>query len=123
MKKESKISKAKKYLRKIKLEIVLIFLVVALGAFLRLYHIELFGFANDQARDANIAQGILKSDFPLEGPQFSVDTTGDRGHLGPIYYYLIAPVYFIFNGDPIGNVIFLPRPESFRRSFYLFRIM
>ena len=97
----------KKYLKKISLEIILIILIVAIGAFLRLYHIELFGFADDQARDANTAQQILHGDFVLEGPQFSVDTSGERGHLGPFNFYLIAPMYFLFNCDPLGNILLI----------------
>lgn len=97
----------KKYLTKINLEIALIILIIVIGAFLRLYHIELFGFANDQARDANTAQQILRGHLAWEGPQFSVDTGGERGHLGPFYFYFIAPAYLLFGGDPIGNILLI----------------
>jgi 4-amino-4-deoxy-L-arabinose transferase-like glycosyltransferase len=97
----------KQIIKKINWEIALIVLIVAVGAFLRLYHIELFSFADDQARDANIAQGVLRGDLIIEGPQFSVDTGGSRGHLGPFYFYLIAPAFYLANGDPIGNVLLI----------------
>jgi 4-amino-4-deoxy-L-arabinose transferase-like glycosyltransferase len=95
------------FIRKIKPEIMLVVLIITIGAFLRLYHIELFGFANDQARDANFAQQIIHGKIIYEGPQFSIDTGDSRGHLGPFYYYFIAPVYLFFGGSPIGNVLLI----------------
>ena len=55
-----------------------------------------FGF--DNARDAYISQDIyLKGDFKFIGPPVS----GDVGLFhGPLYWYLIGPIFLLFKGDP-----------------------
>lgn len=56
-----------------------------------------FVFVYDQGRDALVASSILHGRLVLVGP-----TTGLFGvFLGPFYYYLLAPLYFIGQGNPI----------------------
>lgn len=54
-----------------------------------------FGF--DQARDAFISLEIAHGDIQLRGPSTSFEGLFH----GVLYYYLIAPIYLIFQGNPI----------------------
>lgn len=79
------------------------FLLVAF--FLRVYRInELLGFHYDQGRDALVIWDLIKNGkFFLIGP-----TTGLEGVFrGPFYYYLIAPFYWLGNGNPLWPEVFL----------------
>src|SRR3989339_1523570 len=84
----------------------LLILIILLFAFiLRIYRIgDLLDFHYDQGRDALIIWELIKNHkFFLIGP-----VTGLEGvFLGPFYYYLIAPFYFIGNGNPAIPSIFL----------------
>lgn len=101
-----KLNNCKKFIYSNKIIIILIAIII-IGAFLRLYKIDLFSFADDQARDV-LAVNSLIIDHKLieQGPEFSVETNGQKGHLGSFYFYLIAPTY-LFNGEPMGNVILI----------------
>ncbi len=82
-------------------------LAVILGVafFVRSYRLDqLIGFYYDQGRDAKIIWDLWHSgEFFLIGP-----TTGLPGiFLGPFYYYLIAPFYFLGRGDPVWPATFL----------------
>lgn len=83
--------------------IVLILFVVHL--FFRFYDIEnrnLFGF--DQVDNAWAAKNIIVDNkFPLVGAPVKQNT---GFYLGPAYYYLITPFYWLFNLDPIASGIF-----------------
>lgn len=75
-----------------------LFLIFLLGLFLRTYRLdEILRFFYDQGRDALVVYDILqRGKLTLIGP-----TTGIEGiFLGPFYYYLITPAYFLGNGDP-----------------------
>lgn len=79
---------------------VVIFLAIILtfSAFFRLYRIgPLLGFWYDQGRDA-----LVIWDFLHYGKLFLIGpTTGIEGiFLGPFYYYLLIPFYWIGRGDP-----------------------
>jgi len=92
------INKIKRFL--IKNKIILIFLVIfAVGMNLRFYKIqENLQFGWDQARDAWKTRDILMGHLVLNGPRTGI------GHfnLGPLWYYLLAPFYFLTNLDPMG---------------------
>lgn len=83
--------------------IVLILFVVHL--FFRFYDIEnrnLFGF--DQVDNAWAAKNIIVDHrFPLVGVPVKQNT---GFYLGPAYYYLLTPIYWLFNLDPIASGIF-----------------
>ncbi|MDP2860781.1 MAG: glycosyltransferase family 39 protein, partial [bacterium] len=59
---------------------------------------ELLGFYYDQGRDALVIADFIEKGKPmLIGP-----TTGVEGiFLGPAFYYLLAPFYFLGNGNPV----------------------
>ena len=80
-------------------------LIFSLHIFLRFYQLEtksLFGW--DQVDNAWMAKNIIVDNrIPLTG----VPIKGNSGfNLGPIYYYLITPFYWLFNLDPIASGIF-----------------
>ncbi len=83
--------------------LLLLFLIIILGAFLRLYRIsELAVFLADQASDSQKVLDMLRGKFTLLGPITSVGGF----YNGPIVYYLMFPFYFLFKGDPIAGTIF-----------------
>lgn len=88
-----------------KLIYFLLFGIAALAFFIRIYRVdELLGFYFDQGRDALVIWDLIKNgELFLIGP-----TTGLAGIFrGPYYYYLLAPFYFLGNGNPIWPSIFL----------------
>lgn len=99
-------SKVKNLFRKVKTEIkthklvyFILFLILAFSAFFRLFRLhDLLGFWFDQGRDALIIWDLLRyGKFFLIGP-----VTGIEGiFLGPFYYYLIAPFYWLGGGSPV----------------------
>lgn len=77
----------------------LLFFILALALFLRVYKLnELLQFYYDQGRDALVIHRLIHEHRPfLIGP-----VTGIEGiFLGPFYYYLIAPFYFLGRGSPV----------------------
>lgn len=81
---------------------ILLVLILALAAFLRLYRIsEYMTFLGDEGRDVLVAKQILEGDFTLLGPRSSAADF----FYGPIYYYLIAPFLWLFNFDPVGPAV------------------
>ncbi len=84
---------------------ILLFIIIAFSIFFRLYRVDaLLGFYYDQGRDALKIQEILTlKDFPAIGP-----TTGIAGlYLGPFWFYLLTPFYFIGRGSPIVAASFI----------------
>ena len=77
------------------LEFALLLLILIIASFLRFYNIvDFLHFANDEARDAFIVKNMfLHKSLPLLGPEASIG----HFHLGPIFYYLLAPFYLIFH--------------------------
>ena len=83
----------------------MLFLILAGGFFVRVYRLgDLLGFYYDQGRDALVIWDLIyKSKTFLIG-----STTGIEGiFLGPLYYYVIAPFYWVSGGDPVGPAVFL----------------
>ncbi len=83
---------------------ILGFILVS-ATFLRVFRTDqVLGFYYDQGRDALVIADLLeKGKFFLIGP-----TTGIAGIFrGPFYYYLIAPFYWLGNGNPVYPAIFL----------------
>lgn len=77
----------------------LLFTIILISLFLRLYKLhELLGFWYDQGRDALVIWRLFsEKKFFLIGP-----VTGIEGiFLGPFYYYLIAPFYWLGQGSPV----------------------
>ncbi len=84
---------------------VLLGLILAAAFFVRVYRVDqILGFYYDQGRDALVIWDLIhKGKLFLIGP-----TTGIAGIFrGPYYYYLIAPFYFLGQGNPVWPAVFL----------------
>lgn len=83
-----------------KTAILLVFLVFVFAYFLRVIFLSKnsLTFGYDQARDAYVSQKILKGDVKIQGPPAS---TPGLYH-GVLYYYVLAPGYFLGHGNPIA---------------------
>ncbi|MCX6724843.1 MAG: glycosyltransferase family 39 protein, partial [Candidatus Shapirobacteria bacterium] len=95
----------KKEIKNHKLAYLLLLLILIGSAFWRLYRVgDLLGFYYDQGRDALKVNEILTfKDFPAIGP-----TTGIAGlFLGPLWYYLLVPFYFLGKGNPAVAASFI----------------
>jgi len=86
-----------------KIELILLFLILVLASFLRLYRIkDYMVFLGDEGRDALIVKRIIVDHkFTLLGPTASIAPF----HLGPFYYYLMLPFLWVFNLDPLGPAV------------------
>ena len=82
----------------------ILFFVLGLAFLIRWLRPDLVGFYFDQGRDALVIWDLLhKGKLFLIGP-----TTGVEGiFLGPFYYYLLAPVYWLGKGDPVFPIRFM----------------
>lgn len=81
---------------------LLIFPILLLAAFLRLYRIQDYLiFLGDEGRDVYTVYRILHGHLTLLGPAASVGGF----FLGPIYYYFMTPFLWIFNYNPIGPAV------------------
>ena len=78
-------------------------LLVFLSAFLRFYKLEpLTTFMDDQGRDVlKAAQIIKEKNLPFIGPLASMGNV----YLGPLYYWAITPVLWLFGFNPVGPVV------------------
>jgi 4-amino-4-deoxy-L-arabinose transferase-like glycosyltransferase len=85
------------------LPIAVLTLILSLAAYLRLYRIsDYMGFLGDEGRDVLIVKRMLiDKEFTLLGPITSVGLM----HLGPAYYYFMAPFLLITQFDPIGPAV------------------
>lgn len=77
----------------------LIFLILSFSAFFRIFRLhQLLGFWYDQGRDALVIWDLIHyGKFFLIGPVTGIDGI----YLGPFYYYLIAPFYWLGGGSPV----------------------
>lgn len=84
---------------------IFILLIVASSIFFNFYNLEkLTHFGPDQARDAQIMWQIIKDGKPtLIGPGV---VGADSFFLGPLWYYLLVPFYFLSKLNPIGASVF-----------------
>lgn len=90
----------------VKLKNKLIIFIVALGLFLRLYHLpSSITFAWDQERDAFTVKQLLVDKKPiLIGPR----VVNDQGFmLGPYFFYLLVPFYLVTNLHPYATILFV----------------
>lgn len=65
---------------------------------------ENVNFSYDQARDSFATLEILKGDLKIIGPP---TTASDKIFHGVLFYYILAPIYFITGGNPEAAAIFL----------------
>lgn len=82
-----------------------LFLVFALGYFLRVFYLKdnILTFGYDQARDAINALEIAHGHFKVFGPSASQPGLFH----GVFYYYLLAPAYLIGKGSPVITAYWL----------------
>lgn len=86
-------------------ESIVITLILIFSFFLRVFGTDrILDFHYDQGRDAQVVWDLTHSHkFFLIGP-----TTGLAGVFrGPFYYYLITPLYWLGNGNPVFPSVFL----------------
>lgn len=77
--------------------------ILGVGAFVRLYRLDLTWYFLDQVRDVATAAAIASGKtFPLLGPLIG----WTHGRLGPLYFYLIAPP-FLLAGAPVAGTVFV----------------
>ncbi|KKQ37177.1 MAG: Dolichyl-phosphate-mannose-protein mannosyltransferase, partial [Candidatus Roizmanbacteria bacterium GW2011_GWA2_37_7] len=82
---------------------MIIIIIMIIAAVIRTYHMrDLAVFLADQASDSTAVFNILKGDFTLLGPITSVGGF----YNGPIVYYLMAPIFWIFKSNPLSGTIF-----------------
>lgn len=79
--------------------------ILLMGAVLRLYRIrDYLVFLGDEGRDALVVKRIVVDHvYTLLGPITSVGGM----YLGPIYYYFMAPFFWLFNLDPVGPAVMI----------------
>lgn len=77
-------------------------LLILIALYLRLSNLSGISFSYDQARDAFYSQDILKGNLKLVGPP--TDLQG-LFH-GPVYYYVLAPIYAISRDPRFVVVVF-----------------
>ncbi len=86
-----------------KLPTIILFIILIIAAYLRLYQIENYmTFLGDEGRDVLVVKRmIVDHKFTLLGPTASVGGF----FLGPIYYYLMLPFLWAWNLDPVGPAV------------------
>jgi len=84
----------------------LVLITLTLAFVLRTYGINsLLFFGNDQGQDATIVTNMLSS---ADGVFVGTETSASRFiYLGPLFYYVIAPLYAFGHGNPIYPAVFL----------------
>ncbi len=82
----------------------IIFGIIALASFLRLYRIsDYMNFLGDEGRDVLTVKHILEGQLTFLGPRSSAADF----YYGPIYYYMITPFLWLFHYDPVGPAVFI----------------
>lgn len=86
-----------------KCEFAILVVILAVGAFLRLYKIgDYMTFLGDEGRDVIVVRRLLVNFDPiLIGPGTSIGNM----YLGPLYYYLIAPALLLAGFSPVGPAV------------------
>ncbi len=99
------LDKIKKEISSHSLVYLSLLIILIFSASFRLYRLnDLLGFYYDQGRDAlRVLDVLALRDLPAIGP-----ITGIGGlYLGPLWFYLLAPFYFIGQGNPVIPAIFV----------------
>lgn len=117
--KKNKINTIPAFIKRHRLKILFL-LLLSIFVFFRFYQIEKFtNLGWDQADSAWAAKSILfNNPFRVEGPPIKGNTSIS---MGPLYYYLITPVYFFTKMDMIAASIFagIVSVISFLIFFYI----
>ena len=88
------------WVRTHKIEIFFIAIILIIGSFLRLYHVgDWMHFGQDEGRDAFVIADIAQNfHVKLLGP--AAPNKSPDFHLGPAYYYLLVPFYWLGGSSP-----------------------
>jgi len=83
-----------------KIEIFFIAIILIVGSFLRLYNVgDWMHFGQDEGRDAFVISDIAQNfHVKLLGP--AAPNNSPDFHLGPAYYYLLVPFYWLGGSSP-----------------------
>ena len=94
----------KKFLTKNKVWVIFL-LILIIHSFFRFYQLGTRSpFGWDQVDNAWAAQNIIVNHkFPLLGFQAKLNS---GIFIGPLYYYLITPFYFLTGLDPVASGVF-----------------
>ncbi len=97
------IKKIKDFVSENKAETAILFLILAVGAFCRLYKIDQYmTFLGDEGRDVIVVRKLLTQGHPpLIGPGTSIGNM----YLGPLYYYIMAPALLLAGFSPVGPAV------------------
>lgn len=95
--------RVKKWIRTNPLEFVLLLVIILTAVFLRLYKIgDYMTFLGDEGRDVIVVRRLLVYGDPiLIGPGTSIGGM----YLGPLYYYMMAPILFLAGFSPVGPAV------------------
>lgn len=96
-------SKITNFVKKNKVEIIILAIIFLIGAFCRLYKIDQYmTFLGDEGRDVIIVRRIFtEAHPPLIGPGTSVGSM----YLGPLYYYMMAIPLLVSGFSPVGPAV------------------
>ena len=76
--------------------------VLALSAFLQFYRLSDWQFfSDDQAAELNVMHGMLVDHHP---PLLGLALSVGHAHIGPLFYYLLAPPLWVGHLDPTAGV-------------------
>lgn len=85
-----------------KLEFIILATILLIGGFLRLYHVgDWMHFAEDEGNHVTMAASIVHGHLVLLGP--AAPNNNGTFHLGPFYYYLLAPFVWLWGMSPAGG--------------------
>lgn len=103
MKIQHYLSRFQRYFRQNPLEVLFLFAILVIAAFLRFYRIDDYlVFLGDEGRDALVVKRmIVDHKLTLLGPTASIASF----YLGPAYYYLMLPFLWLFNLNPVGPAV------------------
>lgn len=81
--------------------LILFVIITAVGMYLRFWHIgNSYEYGFDQVRDAWKVRDILNGKLILDGPRTGVGNF----HIGPLWYYYLAPFFWYTHRDPIASM-------------------
>ncbi|MDD5040195.1 MAG: glycosyltransferase family 39 protein [Patescibacteria group bacterium] len=99
------LNKLRAWVRANKYEVAIVLCIVCVGGFVRLYHVGAWmHFGNDEGRDAFTVADIAEHGYvKLVGPAAS--SISSDFHLGPAFYYLLAPAYALMHSRPSAGAV------------------
>lgn len=97
------VKRAERWIKDNPKEAIILFIILGIGAFMRLYKIDQYmTFLGDEGRDVIIVRRFLVEGHPpLIGPGTSIGSM----YLGPLYYYMMAIPLFLANYSPVGPAV------------------